>query len=88
LQVQEIKNNASEIEQNARSQAELLSTVSQAEYTNSIETARSEGLTQLFSSLGITDQDKKNSFDYLRTLRGLEHAKLTVDYDQRIAGNL
>lgn len=88
LQVKEIKNNATEIEESAIAQAESIATVAQAQYTNTIESARSTGLKQLFDNLSIVDQNQKNSFDYLRTLRGLDNVHLTVDFDQRIAGNL
>lgn len=86
--VRKIKNEAAEISQNAESQAELLRIVSRANYTNTVELARSKGLQSLYSSLGITNQEHKNSFDYLRTLRGLDNVHLTVDFQQRIAGKL
>lgn len=87
-QVQRIKNEAVEISQNGTAIAGYLGTVAAANYTATIETARSEGLRQVFLRLAITDQAKKSSFDYLRTLRGLNNVHLTVDFDQRIAGNL
>ncbi|CAC5368306.1 unnamed protein product [Mytilus coruscus] len=86
--VAEIENEAKEISQNATAQAALIQSIAQANYTAFLETARSEGLKQVFSSLQITQQDQKNSFDYLRTIRGLEKLHLTVDYQQRIAGNI
>ncbi|XP_063412525.1 uncharacterized protein LOC134695238 [Mytilus trossulus] len=86
--VAEIENEAKEINQNATAQAALVQSIARANYTALLETARSEGLKQVFSSLNITQQDKKNSFDYLRTIRGLDKLHLTVDYQQRIAGNL
>lgn len=88
FKVRKIKNEAAEISQRAESQAELLRIVSQANYTNTVELARSRGLQTLYNSLGITNQEHKNSFDYLRTLRGLDNVHLTVDFQQRIAGNL
>ncbi|CAG2254519.1 unnamed protein product [Mytilus edulis] len=86
--VAEIENEAKEISQNATAQAALVQSIARANYTALLETARSEGLKLVFSSLNITQQDKKNSFDYLRTIRGLDKLHLTVDYQQRIAGNL
>ena len=88
FQVRQIKNEAKEISEKAESQADLLFIVSQANYTNTVELARSRGLQLLYSSLGITSQEHKNSFDYLRTLRGLDNVHLTVDFQQRIAGKL
>ncbi|WAQ95003.1 hypothetical protein MAR_007474 [Mya arenaria] len=87
-EVQDIKNKASEVVQNSTAEAQRIFTVSQAEYTNTIETARSTGLKRLYSDLKISNQEQKNSFDYLRTLRGLKNVHLTVDFDQRIAGSL
>ena len=88
LQVKSIQNEAAEIQQEAQSQSAKIQTVSQAEYTSTIEKARSSGLSRLYASLGITEQQHKNSFDYLRTLRGLDNVHMTVDFQQRIAGNL
>ena len=53
-----------------------------------VEGARSIGLSKLYNGLGITKQEHKNSFDYLRTLRGMDNIWLTVDYQQKIVGNL
>ena len=50
------------------------------------ETARSEGLTNLYEDLGISSQEHKSSFDYLRTLREMDGVRLSVDFDQLIAG--
>lgn len=86
--VKDIENNATEIVQTATAQSQSISTKAKANYTNTIERARSSGLKKLYTDLGITDQAKKNSFDYLRTLNGLENAHITVDFQQRIAGTL
>lgn len=86
--VQRLKNDAKEISANATAHAKRLTTVSQANYTAIIETARSEGLKYVFDKLRVTDQKYKDSFDYLRTIRGLDNIHLTVDFQQRIAGNL
>lgn len=86
--VQLIKNEALEIRENGTAIANLITVTSQANYTASLETARSDGLKQVFTTLGFTQQQYKNSFDYLKTLRGLDKAHLTVDFQQRIVGNL
>lgn len=88
LQVQFIKNQAAEISQDATAQASLIAAISQANYTAALEQARTEGLKNVFNALGFTQQNQKNSFDYLRTVRGLEKMHITVDYQQKIAGNL
>jgi hypothetical protein len=49
---------------------------------------RSDGLKSVFTDLSFTQQDHKNSFVYLRTIRGQENTHLTIDYQQRIAGNI
>ncbi|XP_005090572.1 uncharacterized protein LOC101853991 [Aplysia californica] len=84
--VHDIKNQAKEVRETAQAQSKLINTVSQANYTATVEKARSEGLKHLYQRLNIVDQDTKNSFDYLRTLRGLDHVHLTVDFQQRIVG--
>lgn len=86
--VAEIKNQAKEIREFASSEARKLKVVSESEYTSAIEIARGTGLKKLYESLKITSQEHMNSFDYLRTLRGLDNVHLTVDFQQRIAGNL
>ncbi|KAL4219618.1 hypothetical protein ACF0H5_022191 [Mactra antiquata] len=86
--VADIQNQAKEIRESAESESRTIAIVAQAESTSIIEKARSTGLKQLYDSLKITTQEQKNSFDYLRTLRGLDNVHLTVDFQQRIAGSL
>ena len=83
-----IRNEAVEVNQNATAQASLVTSISQANYTAVLETSRSEGLKSVFSLLLFNQQDHKNSFNYLRTIRGQSNTHLTIDYQQRIAGNL
>lgn len=87
-QVQVIKNAASEINENATAQAQLITTTSKANYTAFLEAARADGLKSVFADLSFSQQDHKDSFVYLRTIRGQENTHLTVDYQQRIAGNI
>lgn len=84
--VRDIKNQAEERRQKAQAESQQLKIISRANYTAIVEKARSQGLKDLYSKLGITDQKIKSSFDYLRTLRGLDHVHLTVDFQQRIVG--
>lgn len=81
-----IENEAQEIRESAEAEAKLLETVSQANYTLTVERARAKGLRNLYERLKIDDQATKNSFDYLRTLRGLDNIHLTIDFQQRIVG--
>ena len=84
----EIKNQAKEIRESAESESKKIRVVSEAEYLSIVEKARGTGLKKLYDSLGIRTQEQKNSFDYLRTLRGLDNIHLTVDFQQRIAGSI
>ena len=86
LQVQEIQNQAKEISQQAEAQSGQIGTIAAANYTATVEKARSQGLKGLYQRLGLNTQQLKNSFDYLRTLRTLENVHFTVDFQQRIVG--
>lgn len=86
--VADIKNQAKEIRETATAESQKIKVFSEADYTSTIEKARGLGLKHLYVGLGINTSEHKNSFDYLRTLRGLEHIHLTVDFQQRIAGNV
>ncbi|OWF44238.1 uncharacterized protein LOC110458644 [Mizuhopecten yessoensis] len=85
--VQRTENEAEEILQQGTVEAAYIHSVANANYTAIIESARSEGLKAVFNRLGVSSQQYKSSFDYLRTLRGLTHVHLTVDFQQLIAGN-
>ncbi|XP_060073159.1 uncharacterized protein LOC132552974 [Ylistrum balloti] len=85
--VQTRRNEAAEVRQEAEATSAMIQLTSRANYTAVVESSRSRGLTGLYSRLGITDQRIKNSFDYLRTLRGLDNVFLSVDFDQNIVGN-
>ncbi|KAL8612319.1 hypothetical protein ACOMHN_062266 [Nucella lapillus] len=86
--VREIQNKALEVSQEAQAQAQLIGTVAAANYTATVEKARAEGLKTLYGRLGLNTQDLKNSFDYLRTLRTMDTAHFTVDFQQRIVGGV
>ncbi|WAR22284.1 hypothetical protein MAR_016258, partial [Mya arenaria] len=66
---------------------QYIGTSATASYTNVVETARSRGLTLLYSTLNISQQAHKSSFDYLRALKENKQVHLTVDFQQRIAAN-
>ncbi|OWF44236.1 uncharacterized protein LOC110458648 [Mizuhopecten yessoensis] len=85
--IQTRRNEAAEIRQEAEATSSMIRLTSRANYTAIVESSRSRGLTTLYSRLGITDQRIKNSFDYLRTLRGLDNIHLSVDFDQNIMGS-
>ncbi|WAQ94051.1 hypothetical protein MAR_006522 [Mya arenaria] len=86
--VNAVKNNATEINQEAIATADGERKIANADYQSYIEGARAIGLRNLYERLNITDQEHKNSFDYLRTLVRFNKARLAVDFDQKIVGNL
>ncbi|XP_067928709.1 uncharacterized protein [Watersipora subatra] len=84
--VEEIVNQAKEVTANSTAQAQLIAARSNADYVQTIEAARKTGLVNLFTSVGLSTVDYKNSFDYLRSLADNSNAHLTVDFDQLITG--
>ena len=84
--MKEITNSATEIAQNATAQSELIVAQANAKATATVETARGDGLRQLYQRLGITTQEQKSSFDYLRTLKEMSNVHLGVDFQQLIMG--
>ena len=84
--MQNKENEVREIAQQANAQSSLVKAQAEAEAKAIVENARSEGLQFLYEELGITTQEQKAAFDYLRTLRAHENIRLTVDYQQLIAG--
>ncbi|XP_069102398.1 uncharacterized protein [Argopecten irradians] len=87
-EIKTILNEADEILAQGNATANYIRSLSEANYTATVEKARTEGLKQIFTRLGVTSQGYKNSFDYVRTLRGLSHVHISVDFQQLIAGNL
>ncbi|XP_076450018.1 uncharacterized protein LOC143286359 [Babylonia areolata] len=86
--VRDIQNRAKEISQEAEADAKLMGSVATANYTAIVEKARAEGLKSLYQRLGLKTQELKNSFDYLRTLGTMENVHFTIDFQQRIVGNV
>jgi len=72
VQVQNIKNEATEVSRRATAEADYIRTTSQANYTNVITTARSRGLRHMFTSLNITTQVGKLNgvFLFKKEVRG------------------
>lgn len=87
-QVKAIKNEATEVIQNATAQANLNRSIANSEYNRIREEAKIIGLVRALKNLNITEQEKKLSFDYLKALMNNGKVKLTVDFDKLIAGNL
>lgn len=86
LQVKNILNQAAEINNNATAHSTLIRAEAQANATATVEGARSDGLRLLYARLGISSQEQMSSFDYLRTLRELPNAHISVDFQQLIVG--
>lgn len=83
-----MRNKAEEIWNDGTAEANLISARALANYTAVLETARAEGLKHILNEMGFLQQEHKNSFNYLRALRELPMAHFTVDFQQRIAGNV
>ncbi len=74
--------------EDATAQSALIRSLAAANASSIVEMARSEGLKHLYRELGITDQQHKASFDYLRTLKGHSNIHMAVDFEHLIAGNI
>ena len=76
----EIYNQAREIAQNASAKATVISAQAKADALGIVETARSDGLKNMYTVLGITTDEQKAAFNYLRSLRQNKNVKLNVGY--------
>lgn len=75
-----IYNEAREIAQNASAKTVVIDAKAKAKALRVVEEARSEGLKNLYSELGITTDEEKAAFNYLRSLRQNKNVKLNVGY--------
>lgn len=75
-----IYNEAREIAQNASAKAVVIDAKAKAKALRVVEEARSEGLKNLYSELGITTDEEKAAFNYLRSLRQNKNVKINVGY--------
>ena len=76
----EIYNQAREIAQNASAKATVISAQAKADALGIVEKARSDGLKNVYTVLGITTDEQKAAFNYLRSLRQNKNVKLNVGY--------
>ena len=76
----EIFNQAREIAQNASAKATVISAQAKADALGIVEKARSDGLKNMYTVLGITKDRNKAGFNYLRSLRQNKNLKLNVGY--------
>ena len=76
----EIYNQAREIAQNASAKATVISAQAKADGLGIVEKARSDGLKNMYTVLGITTDEQKAAFNYLRSLRQNKNVKLNVGY--------
>ena len=76
----EIYNQAREIAQNASAKATVISAQAEADALGIVEKARSDGLKNMYTVLGITTDEQKAAFNYLRSLRQNKNVKLNVGY--------
>lgn len=75
-----IYNEAREIAQNATAQATVIGAQAKADALGIVEKARSDGLKNMYLTLGITTDEEKAAFNYLRSLRQNNNVKLNVGY--------
>ena len=76
----EIFNQAREIAQNASAKATVISAQAKADALGIVEKARSDGLKNMYTVLGITKDRNKAGFNYLRSLRQNKNVMLNVGY--------
>ena len=86
--MKDLENRAQETRRNADSESSLIQSISQANATATVERARTDGLKHLYDEIGLSQQQHKASFDYLRTLSNKKDVSLAVDFNQLIAGGL
>lgn len=58
----------------------MLDAEANAQALGVVEEARSEGLKNMYTVLGITSDEEKAAFNYLRSLRQNKNIKLNVGY--------
>jgi len=76
----EIYNEAREIAQNASASATVISARAKADALEIVEKARSDGLKNMYTTLGISTDEQKAAFNYLRSLRQNKNVKLNIGY--------
>ncbi|XP_070570406.1 uncharacterized protein [Ptychodera flava] len=81
-EVQIILNQAEEIRENGSSHASLIRQQAEAEARATIDVAHRQGISRVFSYLGIRTVEHKASFMYLRTLKYKQDLYLSVDFNQ------
>ncbi|KAK3745333.1 hypothetical protein QZH41_006724 [Actinostola sp. cb2023] len=81
----EINNEAKEITQNSTAQATIIMAKADADALVKVEEARNTGLSQVFTSLGISDESHKASYIYLTALRRQSNARLNINYNTLMA---
>jgi len=87
-EVSRIMNKANIVKNTAYQKRDLILSEARANASATVENARSEGLKHLYDELNIADNEKRATFDYLRTLKGKDNVHLMVNFDQLIAGHV
>ncbi|XP_066305257.1 uncharacterized protein [Branchiostoma lanceolatum] len=85
-EVEQIENEAREISQNATAQSGLITSRANAQAVAVVEDARNSGLSLIYTRLGLSNDDHKASFNYIRTLRDHESVYMSVNYNTLISG--
>lgn len=74
-----------ELSQVAIAKSSLITSKAQVAAEARLNAARSHGLNLVYSALNISEEEKKLSFDYLRTLTDSTKAKLFLDFQYMVA---
>lgn len=74
-----------ELSQVAVAKSSLITSKAQVAAEARLNAARSHGLNLVYSALNISEEEKKLSFDYLRTLTDSTKAKLFLDFQYMVA---
>lgn len=84
FKVQDIRNQASEISENATAQSNLIRAKAVAEAQAIIEEAHSTGLAMMYETLNITTPEQKASLNYLRTLRDHQDVYMSINFNSLV----
>lgn len=86
--MKQIENLAAETLQAAQSDSRVISDTAKANASFMVETARINGLKNLYNTLNLDRMEDRNKFDYLRSLQQVKDLHLTIGYETMISGGL
>lgn len=77
-----IENEAEEVRRNASAKASFITATAETDAKFLVNSAHRDGLRDLYTSLGITDEKHKASISYIRTLTESKAVRMNVGFDQ------